>query len=374
LEETHLEEETRDHRLYRMPAEWEAQEGTWLQWPHDKLYRGYQLKLEGMWLAMVDALHRRENVHIIVADAQQRDHIAHQLEYFDIGLQNVHMYLISTNDVWVRDNGPTFVVDGQGSVAITDWEFNGWGNRFPYDLDNQVPSSIGERLSIPVFKPPMVLEGGAVEVNGRGTMMATRTSIIDPYRNPGMSQEAIETVLREYLGVRHFIWLTGAGRGECEEWGDDTDSHIDIVARFTDESTVLYNWTDDRSDPRYAMVTMTLAELQEATTESGKPLTLVALPLPQVHRVSTMTEWRPSTWTDAAYSNYLVANGIVLVPVFGHANDERAKGILREQFSDREIIGIDAVGLIEHGGAIACVTQPQPMGSGPSLPLTRGSS
>jgi agmatine deiminase len=208
----------------------------------------------------------------------------------------------------------------------------------------------------------MVLEGGAVEVNGAGTFMATRASIIDPHRNPGMSQTEIEEVLSEYLGINHFIWLTGAGRGECERWGDETDSHIDIVARFTGESTVVYNWTDDRSDPRYVMVLKTLDELREATTESGKPLTLVPLPLPQIYQVSTMTDWRQSTFTDAVYSNYLVANGVVLVPVFGHAHDERAKAIIAEQFPDREIIGIDAVALIEHGGAIGCVTQPQPLG------------
>jgi agmatine deiminase len=210
----------------------------------------------------------------------------------------------------------------------------------------------------------MVLEGGAVEVNGNGAFMATRSSIIDPYRNPGISQEEIEGILADYLGATHFVWLTGAGRGECEKWGDETDSHIDIVARFTDESTVLYNWTDDRSDPRYSMFLRTLEELKEATTESGKPFTLVPLPLPQVYQVSAMTDWRQSNFTDAAYSNYLVANGVVLVPVFGHANDERAKGIIAEQFPGREIVGIDAVSLIEHGGAIGCVTQPQPLGSG----------
>lgn len=348
---------------FYMPAEWEKHEGTWLQWPQDKVYRSYELKLEGMWLAMVDALHQHENVHIIVADEQQRDHIVHQLEYFAIGLENVHFYIIPTNDVWARDNGPTFVVNSDGDVAITDWEFNGWGERFPYNLDNLVPAAIGEHLSIPTYKAPMVLEGGAVEVNGSGTFMATRTSIIDPHRNPGMSQEEVEAILSEYLGVTHFVWLTGAGRGECEKWGDETDSHIDIVARFTNESTVLYNWTDDRSDPRYTMVAKTLEELREATTESGKPLTLVPLPLPQVYQVSTITDWRQSTFTDAAYSNYLVANGVVLVPVFGHAHDERAKAIIAEKFPDREIIGIDAVGLIEHGGAIGCVTQPQPLGA-----------
>jgi agmatine deiminase len=356
---------------FYMPAEWEPHDGTWLQWPQDRVYRGYELKLEGMWLTMVDALHRHENVHLIVADERQRDHVACQLEYFEVGLENVHFYIIPTNDVWARDNGPIFVIDRQGNVAITDWGFNGWGQRFPYDLDNLVPAAIGERLDLPVFRPPMVLEGGAVEVNGRGTFMATRTSIIDDYRNPGLSQKEIETLLSDYLGVDHFIWLTGAGRGECEAWGDETDSHIDLVARFTNESTVLYNWTDDESDPRRPMVVKTLEELRAATTESGQPLTLISLPLPQVYQTSTMADWRPTTSTDAAYSNYLVADGVILVPVFGHAHDERAKAIIAEQFPNREIVGIDAVALVEHGGAIGCVAQPQPLGRGGRIGATQ---
>jgi agmatine deiminase len=344
-----------------MPAEWEPHEGTWLQWPQDKVYRGYELKLESIWINMVDALHEHENVHIIVNGERQRDHVSDQLVYHNIGLKNIHFYIIPTNDVWARDNGPIFVVNDEGDVAITDWIFNGWGNRFPFDLDDKVPSRIGKQLDIPVFKAPMVLEAGGVEVNGKGTFLATRTSIIDSYRNPGMSQGEIEKVLSQYLGVSHFIWLTGAGRGECDEWGDETDSHIDIVARFTDESTVLYNWTNNLCDPRYRMLAKSYEELKAARTESGKSLTLVPLPLPEVHQTSKMTSWRKNKFSDAAYSNYLIANNIVLVPVYGHDNDQRGLEIIAEHFPDRDVIGIEVVALIEHGGAIGCVTQPQPM-------------
>jgi agmatine deiminase len=216
-------------------------------------------------------------------------------------------------------------------------------------------------LEIPVFQVQMVLEAGAVDVNGKGTFLATKTSIIDPYRNPGMSQSDIEAVLSKYLDVTNFIWLTGAGRGECDQWGDETDSHIDIVARFVDESTVLYNWTNNLSDPRYKMLAKSLDELSTATTESGKPLTLVPLPLPEVYQTSSMTDWRNSSLTDAAYSNYLIANNVVLVPVYGHKNDEHSLKIIAEHFPGREVIGIEVVALIEHGGAIGCVTQPQPL-------------
>ena len=347
---------------FHMPAEWEEHEGTWLQWPQDKLYRGYELKLEKIWLSMAAALHQHENVHLIVADERQRDHILHQLKYHAIGLENIDFYIMPTDDVWARDNGPIFVINEDGEVAITDWVFNGWGERFPSELDDKVPSIIGERLSMQVFNAPMVLEAGAVEVNGKGTFLATSTSIIDPHRNPGKSQVEVEEILRQYLGVNHFIWLTGAGRGECDQWGDETDSHIDIVARFTDETTVLYNWTDDANDPRYAMLTRSYQELKASTTESGKPLELVPLPVPEVHQTSSMAKWRKSTLADAAYSNYLIANGVVLVPVYGHANDERGMRIIAEHFPNREVVGIEVVALVEHGGAIGCVTQPQPLG------------
>jgi agmatine deiminase len=252
------------------------------------------------------------------------------------------------------------VTNDQGEVAITDWVFNGWGERFDYELDNQVPARIAEQLEVPLFEAPLVLEAGAVEVNGSGTFLATRSSIIDLYRNPGMSQEEIEDALKQYLGVEHFIWLSGAGRGECDMWGDETDCHIDIVARFSNQSTLLYNWTDDISDPRYEMFKLSYSELQRASTESGQSLTLVPLPTPEVHQTTQMTNWRKNTFTDAAYSNYLVANEVVLVPVYGHKNDDRAMKIIAEHFPGRQIIGIEVVGLIEHGGAIGCVTQPQP--------------
>ena len=345
-----------------MPAEWDAHEATWLQWPNNGVEPGYEMKQERIWLDMVAALFEHERISIIVGTSRQRDHLAHLLEYYGIGQDNVDLHIIPTNDVWARDNGPIFLLNTQGELAISNWHFNGWGNRFDHLLDDQVPTIISERLSIPVFDAPLVLEGGAVEVNGRGTFMGTRSSIIDPFRNPGKSQAEIEAVLGQHLGVSHFIWLSGAGRGECEKWGDTTDSHIDIVARFTDGSTVLFNWTDDRADPRYDMFIKHEQELKEAAVETGQPLTLVPLPVPKdgVYQVANHSLWRESLFADAAYSNYLVANGVVLVPIFGNVNDDRAMGIIGEQFPDREIIGLNVVSLVEDGGAIHCVTQQQP--------------
>jgi agmatine deiminase len=358
---------------FRMPAEWEPHEGTWLQWPHDDQWIDHQLKLEKIWLEMTAVLHEHENVHIIVPDVRRLEHLEHQLHFFGIGLRGIDFHIIPTNDVWARDNSPIFVVDKEGRLAVTNWKFNGWGERYKYDRDNQVPVRISAELSLPIFSPPLVLEGGGVEVNGKGTFLATRSSIVNENRNPGKSQKEIEAIISQHLGVKHFIWLTGTKTNDLSiGWADDTDTHIDTVARFTDESAILYAWTNDEADPRYGMLKKLEKELKEATTESGKCVTLVPLPLPQKGVYSTsrigpgpMRESPTPIYTDASYTNYLVANGTVLVPIFGNVNDDRALKVIGEQFPDRETIGINCVALIENGGAIHCVTQQQPA---PQLP------
>lgn len=346
---------------YTMPAEWEQHEGTWLQWPYERRLSGYERELERIWLAMVIILQEHENVHIIVCDEQHKRHVKNQLEYYQIGLKNIDFFIIPTNDVWVRDNGPIFVLDEMNNLTLTDWEFNGWGGRFEYQMDNQVPTMIGKDCKMPVIKPPMVLEGGAVEVNGTGTFMATKSSILNPNRNPGKSQEEVEEILREYLGVTNFIWLSGSTKEESALRGDVTDAHIDGAVRFTTETTVLYSDTDDTSNPMYQMCKNHFKELQNATLESGKRLNLVPLPLPEpgVYRtvkVGTI----PSNRVVGKYCNYYVANNVVLVPVYGNINDDRAKRIIGEQFPSREVIGINVLGLVDFGGALHCVTQQQP--------------
>ena len=355
---------------FHMPAEWEPHEGTWLQWPHDDQWPGYQLKQEKNWLIMVAALHEHENVHIIARDERRREHIEQQLKFFGIGLENIDFHIIPTNDMWARDNGPIFVLNAGGELAITNWKFNGWGGRYEHEIDNLVPSRIGKQLGIPVFSPPMVMEGGGVEVNGKGTFMATRTSIINPNRNLGMTQKDIEKIIKKYLGIKHFIWLSGMSGDDPELGSEDTDCHIDGSARFVNESTVLYNWSDDEASPEFRRVLKVhYEELKDATTESGKPLTLVPLPDTKypVYSISHIGAGGSLTRSTKAmelgrgsYCNYLVANGVVLVPVYGDPNDDRAKGIIGEQFPGRDIVGIDCRTIFENGGMIHCVTQQQP--------------
>lgn len=360
-----------DPTQFRMPAEWEKQRGIWLQWPYESA-PGYQRKLEGMYLEMTEALKQSGKVFICVFDDERREHIAHQLSYYGLGLDNIEFHIIQTNDVWARDNGPTFVVDQEGKVAIVKWQFNGWGNRYPFDLDNLVPVKIAENLGVPIFSTGFVGEGGNIEVNGQGTLMATKSAILNENRNPGVSQEEIEKVFRVHLGIKNIIWLPGMKTENFEEvgWSDDTDTHIDTIARFINPETIVYSWTDDIGDPVYPMLKRNLEALGEAVLETGKEPRLIPLLIPKNGYYSTsrvgdggnITKVNKALRTDASYTNFLIANDMVLVPVYGNINDDRAIAILTELFSRKKIVRVNSGGIAENGGEIHCITQQQPEG------------
>jgi agmatine deiminase len=257
-------------------------------------------------------------------------------------------------------------VNNQDELAVTEWNFNGWGERYPFDRDRSVPMRTAKALSLLLFTAPITLEGGAIEVNGHGTLVATRSSIINPNRNPGLGAEAIESAIKDYLGIQHIIWLSGAPREFCDLVGSDTDLHVDGYARFTDESTLLYSWTDDESNHFYPYLKRHKDELQNANTESSKPLTLVPLPKPKNEMYSTLYSSTKlpfdSILSLGTYANFYVANNVVLVPVYGDINDARAKSIISEHFPGRDIIGIPAWATAERGGMMHCVTQQQPLG------------
>jgi len=360
--------ETKTHQAlgYYMPAEWETHEGTWLIWPHDDTHEGSQLHLEHLWLEMTMALCEHETVHIIVADECQREHLLHQLTYYGLSDKNLDVHIIPNDDVWVRDCGPIFLVNDKGELAVTEWNFNGWGERFPFKKDRFVPAEVAKRFSLPLFSAPITLEGGAIEVNGNDTLIATRSSIINPNRNPGMSQDEIEAAIKDYLGIQHIIWLTGASREFCDLVGSDTDLHVDGYARFTDESTVLYSWTDDESNNFYPILKQHRDELRNAWTALGKPLSLERLPKPANEMYSTLvSSTRPpfdKKLSLGTYANFYIANNVVLVPVYGDVNDANAKSIIAEHFPTRQIIGIPAWAAAELGGMMHCVTQQQPLG------------
>jgi agmatine deiminase len=359
-----VNEDTPKNQGFYMPAEWEPHEGTWLQWPHDGPFPDEQIRLESLWLMMTEALHQHETVHIVAIDDRHKEHIQHLARYYGWDESRIDIHVIPTDDVWARDNGPIFVVNDDGELAITAWNFNGWGERYSYQKDRLVPEKVAAALSLPLFTGSITLEGGGIEVNGKGTLIATRSSIINPNRNPGISQSEIDAALREYLGLTHIIWLSGASREFCDAVGSETDLHVDGYARFTNESTVLYSWTDDETNTFYPILKQHRDELRNATTESGKALTIVSLPKPENATYSTLvTTTRPpfeATASLAVYANFYVANNIVLVPVYGDINDARAKSIIAEHFPGREIIGLPANVLADMGGMMHCVTQQQP--------------
>ena len=348
---------------YRMPAEWESQDAVWLQWPDRSMAEGHQMKLEGTWLAMVSAMAGFVTVHAVVTSEEAADHVDRQLAWFGLS-DGVELRVIPIDDVWARDSGPTFVIDSEGALNVTDWNFNGWGGRFDHEHDRGLSGSIAELLRVPHLRPTTTLEGGALEVNGTGSLIATESSIVNDNRNPGSTRSAIEAELARFLGVHNIIWLSGAPKEVCDAFGDVTDWHVDIAARFTDRSTVLYCWTEDQNDPRYPYLVRHREQLEQATDEDERSLDLVPLSMPEVRSVSSSSYGaplsRPGSLTDAAYTNYLVTNGVVLVPVYGRREDEEAKAIIREHFPGRDVVGIPALTLTEEGGAVHCVTQHQP--------------
>ncbi len=349
---------------YRMPAEWEPHEGTWLIWPHEDTHVDSQLHLEHLWLEMARVLQEGERVHIIVPDEQRMDHLQHQLKYFRISEKNIDFQIIPNDDVWVRDCGPIFLLNESGDLAVTSWNFNGWGERYTFEKDRLVPENVAVKYGWDLFSAPITLEGGGIEVNGQGTLIATRSSIINPNRNPGIGQEEIEDTIQDYLGIEQIIWLSGASREFCDAVGSDTDMHVDGCARFVDESTVMYLWTDDETNPYYPYLKKHLEELENGSTESGKKLTLVPLPKPKNKMYLTLIEsTRPPFENKSSlttYANFYIANKVVLVPVYGDVMDSTAKSIIAEHFPGREIVGVPAWATAERGGMMHCVTQQQP--------------
>ena len=261
-----------------MPAEWERQEAVWLQWPErypNTKRKGrltYQMTMEKTWLLMSWELHRHVKVCILAHNARHRDHILSMMTYFGFEMDRIVLHVTSMADVWHRDSGPIFIVNDHGQLAVADWHFNGWGTYPEWGkAEKHIPQTVADILNVAIFKAPLVTEGGAIEVNGSGSLMATKSSIINENRNPGMNQEKIENGLREYLGVTNFIWLSGAPPDVCEQkLGDGTDYHVDIAARFVDKNKVLYAWTEDRDDPRYPYLKRHLEELKEAYDEDGR--------------------------------------------------------------------------------------------------------
>jgi agmatine deiminase len=268
-----------------------------------------------------------------------------------VPVARVFFHHIPTNDAWCRDHGPIFIQrdrDGGREQAIVDWGFNAWGGKYPpFDLDDIVPTRIGAELGLRVFAPGIVMEGGSLDVNGRGTLLTTESCLLNPNRNPGLDRREIERYLVDYLGVRRILWL-----GDGIE-GDDTDGHVDDLTRFTDPRTVVTVVEDDPADSNYAPLRDNLERLRSMRDQDGEPFRIVTLPMPRPleHEGQRLP---------ASYANFYVANGVVLLPTYDPARDETARLTLQELFPTRRVVGIDCTDLVWGLGAIHCVTQQWP--------------
>jgi agmatine deiminase len=334
---------------YRMPAEWEPHAATWLSWPRregisfpDSFDRVLPALRE-----MVSALTESEGVCINVING------AHEAEARAVLDQLPHQecityYEIPTNEPWCRDHGPIFLTrDVDPRLAIVDWDYNAWGNKYPpFDLDEVVPTRVAELLKLPVFYPQMILEGGSIEVNGAGTLLTSESCLLNKNRNPTLSRGEIEKRLRDFLGVREILWL-----GDGIE-GDDTDGHIDDLARFVSETKVVTVVEENSDDANYKPLQKNLARLRDMKV-GGCEIDIVELPMPK-------KIVREGTRLPASYANFYIANEVVLVPTFADPADKMALSILGKCFPRRRLVGVDCRELIWGLGTFHCLTQQQP--------------
>lgn len=345
---------------YTMPDESALHEGTWLQWPHHYQYGvPYRNRLDATWVAMTQALVGSENVHIIAYNEKEEKRIIDLLNKNNIDLTHVDFYRFKTDDVWVRDNGPIYARDVHGNLVIQDWGFNGWGQKsdeesnqpIGFDKCNAIPKKIAQAQGKPLIdlNKTLINEGGSVEIDGHGTLMACKSSIINSNRNPGMSQAQIEAIFTEYLGVSHFIWLDGqAGL-------DLTDQHIDGFARFGNAGTIVTMNKHDLLE--FDVTAKDIKTLYGAKNKQAQPYNFVTVPL-------TKNTVKKSSGSDLGYKgsyvNYYIANTVVLVPNYQDPNDSIANDIIQSLYPGRSVVGIDVRDLYENGGMIHCVTQQQP--------------
>jgi agmatine deiminase len=342
-----------------MPAEWEAHAATWIAWPHERRdWPGKLAPIPWVYGEVVRQLTGGERVRILVDDADSQQRARGLLDRVGVDLTQVDFVRAPTDRSWTRDTCPLFVKNGEGEVAITNWRFNGWAKYANHRRDDAISDRIATRFRLRQWNPSVevggkpwrvVLEGGAIDVNGTGTLLATEECLLDPVqaRNPGLSREGLERVLATHLGVRKVLWL---GRGIA---GDDTHGHVDDLCRFTDEATVVVAQETDPSDANHAPLRENLARLQAMTTADGRRLRVVPLPMPAPLFLDGIR-------LPASYANFYIGNRAVLVPTFNDPHDRLALEVLAGLFPTRTVVGVHAVDLVWGLGTLHCMTQQEP--------------
>lgn len=345
---------------YRMPAEWEPHEATWFSWPHNpETWPGAErlAATEATLAQAVRALALGEAVHINVLDAAHEAHVrglvgsAHPFP--------VHYHHVRTNDAWCRDHGAIFVVrDGpKPARAATNWSFNAWGGKYPpFDADNAVPEHMARILDVLCFDSDLILEGGSIEVNGRGALLTTRSCLLNPNRNPDHAQASIETALRDMLGVSDIYWLDG------DLAGDDTDSHIDNLVRFVGLDTLVVATESNPADVNYEPLHALHETAQALRQPDGQPFTVYPLPMPD-------PVYSDGIRLPTSYANFYIGNRAVLLPAYGCPQDAEAQKLLANLFPNRLIVPLDCTSVVYGLGAFHCLTQQVPAVPSPTATI-----
>ena len=338
---------------FHMPAEWHPHAATWLSWPKDpETWPDRVPQAEQIFLQMMEALAPHETVNLLVNDTAIEQLVRGRCLFS--GAENIRFLQMETVDSWIRDYGPNFLINHDGELAYNDWIFNAWGNKYEeLKKDDSVPALLEPFLNVPRFEPGIVMEGGSIDVNGDGCVLTTEQCLLNPNRNPSLSRDQIEKYLKDYLGIQKVLWL---GEGIV---GDDTDGHIDDIARFADSNVIICALEDDPEDANYELLQDNLKRLQKMRDAHGRSFEIVTLPMPGAVGGSS-TDTRNLDRLPASYANFYIANNVVLAPIFNHTNDQRALDTLQRVFPERRVVGINCEPLVWGMGTIHCVTQQQP--------------
>jgi len=345
-----MEQKTPKELGFYFPAEFAEHEATWLSFPHkeaswpgkiDTIYPNYS--------AFVKELALSEKVRVNVNDEAMKAFAVKHFEKAGVDMNQVEFFIHPTNDAWCRDHGPAFLLNKNSSEkAIVDWGYNAWGNKYPpYDLDDVIPTLIAKQFNLPVFYPGIVMEGGSVEFNGKGTLLTSTACLLNPNRNPHLSQAQIEKYLCDYYGVEQILWVD---EGII---GDDTDGHIDDTVRFVNENTVLTVVEDKKSDENYELLQHNLKQLKQMRLLDGQQLNIIELPMPDL----IIYEDQP---LPASYANFYITNKSVIVPTYRCAKDDKALQIIQQCFPERKVVGIDSTDIIWGLGSFHCLSQQEP--------------
>ena len=337
---------------YRMPAEWERHEATWLSWPKNPLTFPEDViaKVEDVYCQMIGALSVGENVKVLVEDDAMANLVGRRLRESRASMQNVSLLKIGSADVWIRDYGPTFLIHPTEKKAAVKWRFNAWGGKYDDLLaDDATGDEVVRASRVRAFRPDIVMEGGSIDVNGAGTVLTTEQCLLNKNRNPELSKEQIEAYLARYIGAPNVIWLKSGIEG------DDTDGHVDDFARFVSRDTVVCSVSSSKETVDREVLAKNLTMLKGAKDQDDRALKVVELPMPRPLRLEEEDRWLPSS-----YANFYIGNSVVLLPVFKDPNDGKAIEALSRLFPGREVVPIYAADLVYGYGGIHCVTQQEP--------------